>query len=92
MTDINIEKVSSTTKNVMYLIILVGQAVLAYAQIYSNQSDIRQLKIDIEKEFTLQAKRSDKRYKRAMFLGEDHEKRIRKQEKDLTYLQGKEGY
>jgi len=88
----DINKVSDTTKNVFYLILLVGQAVLAYAQIYSNQSDITQLKIDIDKDFELYSKRSDKRYKRALNMGKDHEERLRKVERDLTFIQGKENY
>lgn len=92
MTNINIDKLSSSTKNIVYLVILVGQAVLAYAQIYSNQSDISQLKIDIQKEFLLQSHRSDKRYKRAMELGKDHETRLRRLEQTITYIRGKENY
>lgn len=92
MSEINIDKFSNATKNIMYIIVLVGYAVLAYSQIYSNQSEIEQSKLDSKNEFIIQSERSDKRYKRAMMLGADHEERMRVLEKDIIYIKGKEGY
>lgn len=90
--NVDIDKFSSTTKNIFYIIILVGQAVLAYSQIYSNQSDIIQEKKDREAAFNIQAQRSDKRYKRATVVGDDHESRLRDLEEFASYIKGKEGY
>jgi len=54
--------------------------------------EIKLLKKDLKDEQKTQSGRSDKRYSRAMRIGEDHEARMRRLEYDLTYIKGKEGY
>lgn len=88
----DVNKISNTTKNVVYLILLVAAAAGAYFQIYANQKAIEDVKREVKHDFELHGKRSDKRYKRALEMGKDHESRIRRTEKDITYIQGKEGY
>jgi len=77
----NINSISNTTKNVMYLVLLIGQAAWVIFSVYAN-----------EKAIVVNDARSEKRYKRGMQFGKDHETRLRKLEKRITYIEGKEGY
>ena len=88
--EFNLDKVSSTTKNIVYLIGVIALAVTAYNKIFSNEYSIRQAKIEREQEQKLRDVRSDKRYKRAMKLGDDHEKRLRELEAFENFIKGKE--
>lgn len=86
----SLEKISGTTKNIFYLILLICQAVLAYTQIYSNQNEIKQSKIDFENDLKLLENRSNKRYGRISNLNKDYEFRLRNLEAKLNYIKGKD--
>ena len=73
----DIEKISTTTKSVMYLILLIGQAAWVIFSVYAN-----------EKAIVVNDARSEKRYKRGMELGKDHEIRLRKIEAFANYTKG----
>ena len=63
--DVNIEKISNTTKNIIFLVMLVVEAAWVVFMVYANKEAI----------ITTDA-RSEKRYKRGMKMGTDHEQRI----------------
>jgi len=52
--------------------------------------EIKLLKKDLKDEKKIQSSRSDKRYSRALKIGEDHEGRLRGLEYDVTYMKGRE--
>lgn len=76
--NIDVNKFSNNTKNVVYLIILIGQAAWVVFMVFSNQKAIQTTEV-----------RSEKRYKREMELCKDHENRIRKLEAFASYTKGK---
>lgn len=101
--NLNVDKLSNTTKNIFYIIGIVAMGTIAYNQIFANEAaikankhdtdiDISQLKKELIKEQAAQSARSDKRYKRAMSIAKDHEDRLRENHDDIIYIKGKEGY
>lgn len=85
----DIAKITDTTKNVFYLVILVAQATLAYVQIFANKDNLEQYKKEITREHQLIKDRADKRYKRAGLIVKDFENRIRKLEAFMNQNKGK---
>jgi len=77
--EVNVDKLSSTTKNIVYLIMLVAQAAWLVFMVYAN-----------EKAIHVTDARSEKRYKRGMEVATDHEKRLRNLEAFSNYLKGRD--
>ena len=84
----NINKITDTTKNVLYLVILVAQATLAYVQIFANKDNLEIFKKETAREHQLTKDRGDKRYKRAVIVLEDFENRLRKLEAFMNQKKG----
>ena len=91
----DINKISTTTKNVFYLIMMIGSATTAYYKIFENEreivllkkellEEINDLKEDILIDGKIHEHRSDKRYSRALGMGKDHEFRLRKLEEYMN--------
>jgi len=76
--NIDVNKFSNNTKNIVYLIILIGQAAWVVFMVFSNQKAIQTTEL-----------RSEKRYKREMEMSKDHEIRLRKLEAFASYTKGK---
>ena len=76
--NLDINKISSNTKNIVYLIMLIGQAAWVVFMVFANQKEIQ----------TTDA-RSEKRYKREIEFSKDHESRLRKIESFMNYSKGK---
>lgn len=76
--NVDINKFSANTKNIVYLVLLIGQAAWVVFMVFANQKAIQTTET-----------RSEKRYKRGMELGKDHETRLRKLEAFASYTKGK---
>ena len=76
--NLDVNKISSNTKNIVFLIMLIGEGAWLVFSIHAN-----------EKEIQLTEKRSQKRYYREMKKSNDHEKRIRIVEAFMNYSKGK---
>ena len=81
------------------LIVLIISVYNFYITDRTHDRQIEELNLKIKAskeymkhEFEIYSERSDKRYKRALLIGTDHEERIRTLEKDLQYIKGKENY
>tara|TARA_R110000751_G_scaffold46884_3_gene105079 strand:+ start:141 stop:380 length:240 start_codon:yes stop_codon:yes gene_type:complete len=75
--NLDVNKISSNTKNIVFLIMLIGEGAWLVFSIHAN-----------EKEIQLTEKRSQKRYDREMKKSNDHEKRIRIVEAFMNYSKG----
>jgi len=74
---LDVNKISNNTKNIVYLILLIGEAAWVVFMVFANQKEIQ-----------LTEKRSQKRYEREMKKASDHEKRIREIEAFMNYTKG----
>ena len=75
--NVDINKVSNNTKNIVFLIMLIGEGAWLVFSIHAN-----------EKEIQLTEKRSQKRYDREMKKANDHEERLRSVEAFVNYSKG----
>ena len=73
----DINQISNTTKNVVYLIMLVVQVAWVVFMVYANKEAIGATDA-----------RSSKRYKRGMEVAKDHEARLRNLEAYSNYTKG----
>ena len=76
--NIDVNKFSANTNNIVYLVLLIGQAAWVVFMVFANQKAIETTE-----------SRSEKRYKRGVGIGNDHENRIRKLEAFANYTKGK---
>jgi hypothetical protein len=76
--NVDINKISSNTKNIVYLIMLIGQAAWVVFMVFANQKEIQTTD-----------SRSEKRYKREIEFSKDHETRLRKLEASMHFNEGK---
>ena len=76
--NLDVNKISSNTKNIVFLIMLIGEGAWLVFSIHAN-----------EKEIQLTEKRSQKRYDREMEKANDQEGRLRSVEAFMNYSKGK---
>ena len=75
--NVDINKVSNNTKNIVYLVMLIGQAAWVVFMVFANQKEIQTTE-----------DRNEKRYKRVLEMEKDHEVRLKTLEAFENYTKG----
>ena len=86
--NVDINKLSINTKNIVYLILLIGQASWVVFMVFANQRSIETMNKRSFNSIETMNKRSLNRYNRGMNLGKDHEFRIWEIEAFMNFSKG----